>query len=90
MLLSIRVHFYDSLYFYSNLTVIKTYRHYVKEIMGWTISVDVIQASTYNDIVMITTEGSVELVKSVQLHDRVFAARVSETKAEEEEEASFL
>jgi hypothetical protein len=55
MLLSIRVHsisvhFYDSLYYYSNLTVIKTYRHYVKEIMGWTISVDVIQASTYIEI----------------------------------------
>jgi hypothetical protein len=42
--------FYDSLYYYSNLTVIKTYRHYVKEIMGWTISVDVIQASTYIEI----------------------------------------
>jgi hypothetical protein len=39
---------------------------------------------------MITKEGSVEFVKSVQLHDRVFGARVSETKAEEEEEASFL
>ena len=39
---------------------------------------------------MITKVGSVELVKSVQLHDRVFAARVSETKAEEEEEGTFL
>jgi hypothetical protein len=55
MLLSIRVHsisvhFYDSLYYYSNLTIIKTHRHYVKEIMRWTISVDVIQASTYIEI----------------------------------------
>ena len=40
--------------------------------------------------VMITKEGSVEFLKSVQLHDRVFATRVRETKAEEEEEASFL
>jgi hypothetical protein len=39
---------------------------------------------------MITKEGSVEFVKSVQLNDRVFAARVSETKAKEEEEANFL
>ena len=39
---------------------------------------------------MITKKGSVEFVKSVQLHDMVFAARVSETKAEEEEEGSFL
>ena len=39
---------------------------------------------------MITKKGIVEFVKSVQLHDRVFAARVSETKAEEEEEANFL
>jgi hypothetical protein len=55
MLLSIRVHsisvhFLDSLYKYSNLIVIKTHRHYVKEIMGWTISVDVIQASIYIEI----------------------------------------
>ena len=40
--------------------------------------------------VMFTKDGSVEFVKSVQLHDRVFAGRVSETKAEEEEEGSFL
>ena len=39
---------------------------------------------------MITKEGSVEFVKSGQLHDRVFAARVSETKGEEEEEGIFL
>ena len=39
---------------------------------------------------MITKKGSVEIVKSVQLHDRVFAARLRETKAEEEEEGSFL
>jgi hypothetical protein len=52
MLLSIRVHsisvhFNESLYYYSNLIEIKTYRRYVKDIMRWTISVDVIQASTY-------------------------------------------
>ena len=29
-------------------------------------------------------------MKPVQLHDRVFADRVSETKAKEEEEGSFL
>lgn len=39
---------------------------------------------------MITKEGSVEFVKKVQLHDMVLAARVPETKAEEEEEACFL
>ncbi len=39
---------------------------------------------------MITKKGSVEFVKSVQLHDRVVAARLSEIKAEEEEEGSFL
>jgi hypothetical protein len=39
---------------------------------------------------MFTKEGSVEFVKSVQLHDRVFDARVSETKAKEEEEGTFL
>jgi len=39
---------------------------------------------------MITKEGSVEFLKSVQLHDRVFASRVSETKGEEEEEGTFL
>ena len=39
---------------------------------------------------MFTKEGSVEFVKSGQLHDRVFAARVSETKGEEEEEGTFL
>ena len=45
---------------------------------------------THIDRVMFTREGSVEFVKSVQLHDRVFAGRVSETKAKEEEEACFL
>ena len=39
---------------------------------------------------MSTKEGSVGFVKSVQLHDRVFAGRVSETKGEEEEEGNFL
>ncbi len=39
---------------------------------------------------MIPKEGSVGFVKLVQLHDRVVAARVSETKAEEEEEGNFL
>jgi hypothetical protein len=39
---------------------------------------------------MFTKEGSVEFVKSVSLHDRVFVARVDEIKAEEEEETSFL
>ncbi len=39
---------------------------------------------------MIKKKGIVEFVKSVKLHDRVFAARVRETKAEEEEEGSFL
>ena len=39
---------------------------------------------------MFTKEGSVEFVKPVQSHDRVFADRVSETKGEEEEEGSFL
>ena len=49
MLLNIRVHsisvpFDDSLYVYSNFTIIKIHRHYGKEIMRWNISVDVIQA----------------------------------------------
>ena len=35
---------------------------------------------TYIDRMMFTKEGSVEFVKLVQLHDRVFAAIVSETK----------
>ena len=39
---------------------------------------------------MFTKEGSVEFVKSVQLHDRLFDAWVSETKAKEEEEGTFL
>ena len=39
---------------------------------------------------MFTKEGSVEFVKLVQLHDRVFADRVSETKGEEEKEGTFL
>ena len=39
---------------------------------------------------MFTNEGCVEFVKSGQLHDRVFAGRVSETKGEEEEEGTFL
>ncbi len=39
---------------------------------------------------MFTKEGSVEFVKSFQLHDRLFAVRVSETKTEEEEEGTFL
>ena len=39
---------------------------------------------------MFTKEGSVEFAKWIQLHDRVFAARVSETKGEEEEEGTFL
>jgi hypothetical protein len=45
---------------------------------------------TYIDRVMFTKEGSVEFVKSYQFHDRVFASRVSETKAEEAEEGTFL
>jgi hypothetical protein len=47
---SISVHLDDSLYYYSNMNAIKTYRHYVKEIRRWTISVDVIQTSTYIEI----------------------------------------
>jgi hypothetical protein len=39
---------------------------------------------------MFTKEGSVGFVKSVHLHDRVFASRVSETKSEEEEEGIFF
>ena len=45
---------------------------------------------THIDRVMFTKEGSVEFVKSVQLHDRVFAGRVNETKGEEKEEGNFL
>jgi hypothetical protein len=40
--------------------------------------------------VILTKEGSVEFVKPVQIHNRVFADRVSETKGEEEEEGNFL
>ena len=45
---------------------------------------------THIDRVMFPKEGSVGIVKSVQLHDRVFAGRVSETKGEEEEEGNIL
>ena len=38
---------------------------------------------------MFTKESSVEFVKPIELHDRVFAGRVSETKGEEEEEGTF-
>ena len=38
---------------------------------------------------MFTKEGSVEFVKSIQVHDRVSAARVSETEGKEEEEGTF-
>ena len=53
--------------------------------MGWNINVN-----THIVEVMFTNEGSVEFVKSDQLHDRVFADRVSETKGKEEEEGNFL
>lgn len=41
---SISVYYYDSLYVYSELGVIKTYRHYGKDSRGWNNNVDVIQA----------------------------------------------
>jgi len=39
---------------------------------------------------MSTKEDSVGFVKAVQLHDRVFADRVRETKAKEEEKGNLL
>jgi hypothetical protein len=58
--------------------------------MGWNISVDVTRRDTHIGRVMFTKEGCVGFVKSVQLHNRVFASRVSETNGEEEEEGIFF